>query len=275
MTSKPYSSLPAAGLVLAFALTGARADTAPVSDCARGDVIIGEADRVIDGKSFLFDDGREVLLAGIETPATASPGEAAPSSLAMIAKSSLEALARHRKVTLRSVTGTDRYGRVTALVFTSDGGTGETLVQRELLARGEVLLSPIGLGAACLTLLRAAERAARGAKLGLWADLYYVLKSADNAAGVLAELGRFAVVGGKVDQVRSSGGVVYVNFGRRWSEDFTVTILKRNERLFAGAGMTPDRLAGRRLEVRGFVEEHGGPSIEATRPEQIEVLDSR
>jgi hypothetical protein len=29
--------------------------------------------------------------------------------------------------------------------------------------------------------------------------------------------------------VRESGATIYVNFGRRWTEDFTVTILKRNE----------------------------------------------
>jgi hypothetical protein len=57
---------------------------------------------------------------------------------------------------------------------------------------------------------------------------------------VLAEQGRFALVEGRV----------YVNFGRRWTEDFTVTIL-----------------------VRGWIEERGGPWIEATRPEQIEFAD--
>ena len=37
-----------------------------------------------------------------------------------------------------------------------------------------------------------------------------------------------------------------------------------------GAGQI--RLAGRRIEVRGFVEERGGPAIEAVRPEQIEIV---
>ena len=36
--------------------------------------------------------------------------------------------------------------------------------------------------------------------------------------------------------VRESGGTIYVNFGRRWTEDFTVTVAKRNERTFADAG---------------------------------------
>ena len=37
----------------------------------------------------------------------------------------------------------------------------------------------------------------------------------------------------------------------------------------------PKRLEGRRVRVRGFVEERGGPWIEATAPEQFEIADSR
>jgi hypothetical protein len=118
--------------------------------------------------------------------------------------------------------------------------------------------------------LRAAEVAARAAGLGLWSDPYYGVRQADNPADILLDQGRFALVEGTVASVRERGGIVYVNFGRRW--DFTVTILKRNERLFAGAGLEPGRLAGRRIEVRGFVEERGGPAMEAVRPEQIEIV---
>src|SRR5206468_10803124 len=117
------------------------------------------------------------------------------------------------------------------------------------------------------------ERAARKAKLGLWAISYYDLLDADNPPDVLAERGRFALVEGKVVSVRESGATIYVNFGRQWTEDFTVTILKRNERSFTAAGLEPKKLEGRRVRIRGFIEQRGGPWVEATRPEQIEVLD--
>jgi hypothetical protein len=125
----------------------------------------------------------------------------------------------------------------------------------------------------CATELLARERAARKAKLGLWAISYYDLLDADNPADVQAKRGRFALVEGKVVSVRESGATIYVNFGRRWTEDFTVTILKRNERSFAAAGVEPKRLSGRRVRVRGWIEERGGPWIEAARPEQIELID--
>jgi hypothetical protein len=76
-----------------------------------------------------------------------------------------------------------------------------------------------------------------------------------------------------VVSVRESGATIYVNFGRRWTEDFTVTILKRNVRSFTAAGLEPGRLAGRHIRVRGWIEERGGPWIEAARPEQIELTD--
>jgi len=73
--------------------------------------------------------------------------------------------------------------------------------------------------------------------------------------------------------VRESGGTIYVNFGRRRSEDITVTVPKRNERTFAAAGLDLKTLAGRRIRVRGWVEQRGAEDrawIAAERPEQIE-----
>jgi len=145
-------------------------------------------------------------------------------------------------------------------------------VARELVAAGRVLVSPAPSAATCRIYLRNAERDAGGAGLGLWGEPYSVVKAAADPADILAEQGRFTLMQGKVVSVRESGGILYVNFGQRWSEPFTATLLKRNEGIFAGAGLTLKMLAGRSVEVRGWVEERGGPSIEVVRPEQIEVV---
>ena len=76
-----------------------------------------------------------------------------------------------------------------------------------------------------------------------------------------------------MSSVRESGGTIYVNFGRRWSQALTVTILKRHERTFAAAGMEPKKLENRRVRVRGWLEERNGPRIEAAHPEQIEIAE--
>jgi hypothetical protein len=75
--------------------------------------------------------------------------------------------------------------------------------------------------------------------------------------------------------VRESGGTINVNFGRRWSEDFTATIPKRLDGRFTAAGLAPHSLSGRVVRIRGVVEERGGPWIEITRPDQIELAEMR
>lgn len=270
--------LSATTLACAAALAGFDADAQPARaapDCGGDGAMTGEVARVIDGKSFLLADGREVRLAAVETLSLV-PGDEddARVTAALAAKAALESAVLHREVTLRpaGAAGPDRYGRLIAYVFVRTS-SGESLAQHEMLAAGQALVAPTALAAGCRTYLRDAERVARAAKLGLWGDPYYVVRQADNTADILAEQGRFAVVGGKVASVRESGGIVYVNFGRRWSQDFTVTILKRNERLFTGAGLAPKALAGRQVEVRGWIEERGGPAIEVARPEQIEIVN--
>src|SRR5262249_25978120 len=88
-----------------------------------------------------------------------------------------------------------------------------------------------------------------------------------------AERGGFAGAEGNVLSVRESAGTIYMNFGRRWSQALTVTISKRDERVFAAAGVEPKKLENRRVRVRGWVEERNGPRIEVTRPEQLQTAE--
>jgi hypothetical protein len=169
------------------------------------------------------------------------------------------------------LSGPDRYGRLIAHVFIS-GRAEEIWAQSEILTKGYAPVATSGGNRGCLAFLRGVERKARDAMLGLWGDPYYVMKEAQYPDDVMTELGRFALVGGKVISVRESGGILYLNFGRRWTEDFTVTILKRNQRAFVAAGVDPKKMAGRQIEVRGWIEQRGGPAIEAARPEQIEIV---
>ena len=78
----------------------------------------------------------------------------------------------------------------------------------------------------------------------------------------MAKRGRFRLVEGKVVSVRASGGTIGVDFGQHRSEDFTVTILKRNARQFTATG-----LAFARGAPPARFEERGGPWSEAAEPE--------
>jgi len=234
--------------------------------CGPSPTVVGVAG-VVDARTVALDDGRELRLASIEIPAADVGAGHANAD----AKAYLASLVTGRTVALGN-SEHDRYGRVVAHAFVADMEPPRW-IQGELVARGHARVAGRRGAPACTTALRQRERAARTAQLGLWADPYYGLRRADDPAAVSQERGRFAIVEGRVVSVRESGGTLYVNFGGRWSTDFTVTIAKRQERTFAEAGLEPKRLAGRRIQVRGFIEERGGPWIEATAPEQIEVVE--
>ena len=272
--------------VLALAQTAdaaPRKPTAPAT-CRPETVATGTVKSIIDGRTFMLTDGREVRLAGIEVPplpgpsapapiqAAATPGAAeSPPDPGVAAAAALESLIGGREVLLKhSKFVTDRYGRI--LADAAAAGTESPSAIKSLLAQGLARLAAHAAEPACMAELRAAEHAARAAKLGLWGNSRYFPKAADDPAGVLAERGRFTLVEGKVVSVRESGGTIYMNFGQRWSEEFTVTILKRNERQFTAAGLAVRSLAGRRVLVRGWIEQRGGPWIEAREPQQIEVI---
>jgi micrococcal nuclease len=243
--------------------------------CGGTTIATGEVIRVVDGKTFVLADGREARLAAIEAPPVipSDPNEE-HAAAGQAAKTALEAILLRRIVILKAAgPGLDRYGRLVAQAFV--GRDAENWVQYEILTKGYALVAPGGDIAACVTILRSFERKARADGLGLWGDPYFVMKEAQYPDDVLTERGRFALVTGKVISVNEGGGLVYLNFGRRWTESFTVTVAKRNQRAFTAAGLDPKKLAGREIEIRGWIEERGGPAIEASHPQQIEIVAPR
>jgi endonuclease YncB( thermonuclease family) len=225
----------------------------------------GTVRSVVEARTLVLEDGREVRLAGLDNLSH----EVEPEQ-----NRALEARLAGRPVVLKRLgEGRDRYGRLLAHVFLDENGR-ETWLQEEILAAGTGRVTRVG-DPICAAALQAREHAARAAKLGLWGDPSYSMAQAEDVNGISERRGRFAIVEGRVVSVRESGSTIYVNFGRRWSEDFTVTIAKRHERAFAAAGTAPNALTGRLVRIRGWVEERGGPWVDAVRPEQVEPVERR
>jgi endonuclease YncB( thermonuclease family) len=151
----------------------------------------GRVAAVIDPRSFRLEDGREVLLAGIEPAADKVAGIAA-----------LAALVAGHEVTLRWQDDTpDRYGRQPAVVFADDS---QTPVQARLLAQGEALTAADMADKDCAMVLAAAEAEARKVKRGAWIG-DSAIKNAESPDDILTGIGRFTIVEGKVLSVRQAG----------------------------------------------------------------------
>ena len=206
------------------------------ADCALEPQGEGRVAAVIDARSLRLEDGREIRLAGIAHAGTDSAS----------GRAALSAIAGGREVTLHGEDDSpDRYGRQGAFVFVTGS---EHSVQSEMMRRGEALFSADIADKNCAAALAAAEGAARDAKLGIWAYTT-AIKNAESPGDILAGIGRFTVVEGKVLSVRQAGAVTYLNFGRNWTRDFAVTISRRMMAAFEAGGAVAVRLGSEVLRT--------------------------
>ncbi len=248
---------------LAVALGLGPVSAAHANPCTSYDLGPDRVTAVEDSRTLSLADGRKIRLAAIEWAVPPDQARKILSDLLLDRQVALGAPSRGEP---------DRYGRIHAFPIVSGS---ETPIQYGLLARGIAVVSSRAIEETCLSALRAAEKPAREQGLGAFAKGGPAAQKSDDYGQIREQTGRFAVVEGKVLSVREAGNTIYVNFGRRWSEDFTVTIAKRLQPAFISAGVEPKSLSGQVVRVRGFVEERGGPWIEATSPAQFELAGGR
>jgi endonuclease YncB( thermonuclease family) len=225
----------------------------------------GRVVAVTDGDTVTLKGGAEVRLVGIQAPKLPLGRPGFPTwPLADSAKAAAEELCLNQDVRLayggRQV---DRYGRLLAHLTTASG----VWVQGEMLARGMARVYTFADNRARAAELLASESRARAARRGIWADPFYAVRRADAPDKI--PVGGFELVAGQVVAVATVKGRGFLNFGPDRHTDFTVTIATRAVKSFGGIETYRDRA----VRVRGWVERRDGPLIEATHPEQIEVLN--
>jgi endonuclease YncB( thermonuclease family) len=222
---------------------------------------------VVDGDTLVLEDGREVRLVGIQAPKLplGRPDfQAWP--LADRAKAALERLTLGRRLKLSfGGRALDRHGRMLAHLHDDAG----QWIQGEMLRQGLARVYSFADNRAKVAEMLALERAARASRRGIWSHPYYrVLKASETPKFI----GGFQLVEGRVLDASVIKGRVYLNFGTDWRTDFTVSMAPARRRLFEAEGIEVRDYAGRRVRVRGWLKSYNGPMIEATHPEQIEVL---
>ena len=249
-------------------LAGAPASGAGLAACA-GPVEAKNVHviRVEKNGDLVLADGRAVRLEGLLMPAGA--GDHAPAYLAEQAVATLRDLANNRDVTLSVfVPKEDRWGRLRAQVFfpqTKD----EPWLQLAMLRRGFARVSIAPDRRECASELYAAEALARHKRYGIWATGFYDVRTPTELEGML---GTFQIVEGKVLSTGIKNGRAFLDFGADWRHDFKVTVSPDDVKRFRDTGVDPRTYEGLTVRVRGFVEQLGGPEIEVSSPEAIEVV---
>jgi endonuclease YncB( thermonuclease family) len=233
----------------------------------------GRVVSVLDGETLVLEDGRTVRLVGAKAPMPPLGWRGDdPWPFVDDAKAALAALAAHQQVELRfGDSRLDRHGHLLAQVFVVDGAT-RLWLQEALVAKGLARVYSLPESRACVGELLAREAEARAARLGLWGSSLYRVTDALDLERLSRLTHSYQLVEGTVVSVGRGAGRIYLNFAQDWRRDFTVSIDRKRAQAFAAAGIELESLAGKRLRVRGFLGWRNGPMLEASHPEQIELL---
>ncbi len=229
----------------------------------------GVVSEIVDGDTVRLEDGTEIRLVGLQAPKLAlGRRDFRDWPLAGEARDGLAGLVLGRRVTLayggRRI---DRHGRALAHLIRDDG----LWVQGAMLERGLARVYSFEDNRTGVAEMLAAERRARAAGRGIWEHPFYAIRSVADTDDLLDS---FQIVEGPVIDAAEVRRRVYLNFGPDWRDDFTVSIAPDHVRAFRAAGLEPLEFGGRHIRVRGWLYRRNGPMIDATHPEQIELLET-
>lgn len=257
----------AAGLVAAPA--------GPASACVSQPPIVATIDAVEPSGDLRLGDGRLIRLAHVETVDRDGPGrllsglrDAGVTTGTAIGVSILDE-------------GADRWGRAPAWIMRSDGQAmrfgadrhdASAWINADLVARGAARARPETVGIPCNAAVLRQEDHARRARAGGWSGSWH-LAEARNPSAIAAQHGQEVIVEGRVLSVGERTNRIYLNFGRRWSEDFTVAMSPRVWNQWRMRGVDARAVTGKTVRIRGLVEIAGGPIINVALPDQIELVE--
>lgn len=218
--------------------------------CDLQDGEVGRVSTILGATSLELENGLIVKLAAVRLPDSPIIAEAAVGFLTN--------LALGQNVWLRyGDLQRDRYDRATAQVFLV--GDGEDLwIQAALISAGLTLASGFAEDRQCLADLLRLEREARSMATGIWGE-----ETIPNAWSDAIRLGedRYQLVEGDVISVGRTANTIYLNFGRDWTNDLTVTINVVEAEIIEAVGGPLENLTGKRIRVRGWLSQRDGPWI--------------
>ncbi len=205
-------------------------------------------------------DGRTVRLPGIAVPSGAAE-----------ARQNLAAWLTHTAVTVAPLRAApDRWGRTVALVFAAPpGGPGRLVsVGEALIESGGALARPDPQVEVCWATELRLEREAERQEHGLWATTSVLTPS--DTAGLQARAGTFTIVDGRVAAVHEGRARLYLRFAGTAGSGMAAALALPFVRRLAKGGTDPRNWQGRRLRVRGLLDDRWGWQIEVTTPQQLE-----
>lgn len=258
-------------VIMGYAAAHAQTAALESGECSLEQAAPVTVARIEAASELLLNDGRRIVISALDIPQNGADA----GKLQEVAQQRLSAWLTGRQAFLAPLAlAPDRWGRLPARVFASRDdesdsplvGVGETLLE-EGLAR----FRPERVALICASSYLTAESVAREKRSGVWGSADFSVINAEDPNGFRNRKGMI-VAEGSVRSTGESGGLFYLNFGPRRGVDFAVVILKRNLTVLERAGVSPKRLSGQRVRIRGMIETGNGLRMEVANPAEIQVV---
>lgn len=222
---------------------------------------------VVAGDRFSMG-GQAYLLADITAPSIYSLGaDRAP--FASEAAGILADLIGRRKIVTKETAPPSRWGEAVVTAYI-DGD--DLSLQEHMVLAGAARVAPQTDNNPFIDRLFGAEHLARTKRRGLWALGAYNIFDANDAEGAI---GAFHLIEGVVVRAAKTRSRFYLNFGEDYRTDFTASAQSRIYKKWLRASFDLAAFEGKRVRIRGFVNDINGPSIELAHVRQIENRDEK
>jgi micrococcal nuclease len=229
----------------------------------------GRVIQIIDPQTLQLQDGRLIRLTGLDFP-DLSPHDAG--DFALTAQKILRDMLLNQDVDIYQ-TKDANLGRVNRmghhLVHLERANEG-IWVQGTLLAVGLARTRTTQSNPELAEQMYALEQQARAKNTGIWEIPEFQVLPADNTDGL--DDG-FYIVEGRIVSAALNNNRVFLNFGKDWRTDFTVSIAPADRRRFSRAGLDPLSWNGKIVRVRGWLRHYNGPYIEIDHPQALEFVN--
>lgn len=224
----------------------------------------GRIDKIIDGLTLLLADGTIIRLASIDIPDFALWQGAIYSEAAL---ELLETTLSKGTEVMVYQTRMAKKGRLTRMkheLAHIKTKKDNIWIQGLLLANGLARVYTTPNANEMLSQMYRAEQTARKDGIGFWSkeDGEFPIMATDNIELLTAAMGDFVIVEGVVEKAATVRNTLYLNFGKDWKSDFTVTITPAIRKKLARDGINLMNLGGESVRVRGWLREYNGPMIE-------------
>jgi micrococcal nuclease len=248
----------------AYAETVPRLPSGDFSELRRTGMVNVKA--VIDPQTIQLEDGHIVRLTGIDFP-DFNPDE--PGDFSLTAMQILRDMLVGKTVLLYQTVNREegRINRMGQDIAQIQRESDKAWVQGTLLSLGLARVRTAQRNPEMAQQMYDLELAAMKDKAGIWENYSKVLPPEEAEA----HEGSFQIVEGRIESAALKQNRIYLNFGKDWKTDFTISIAPEDKRAFSKQNLDPLQWNGKQVRVRGWIESYNGPYMQISHPAAIEV----